>query len=293
MHQGRRWIVPAARALVLALALVPVAGAAAAQDCALRDFLTMPLPGAGGDAVVVALEAAYPGLRADAGAGTITTPQGATVPLAPARDLEGAARLEGATVGDMFAQTYPPGYDLTARSVPWADPGRARNDALFRALYGDSARAVRAALVRVTYAGPGAQAAFDVTTRQCVATQLRAALEEAAALSPPPDDWFRDTGGSFNWRVIAGTDRLSAHSFGAAIDLNTGLGGYWRWSGATEGAAGPFQSTLPPALLAVFERRGFIWGGKWHHFDGMHFEYRPELILHARLTAGAGAPPQP
>jgi hypothetical protein len=28
----------------------------------------------------------------------------------------------------------------------------------------------------------------------------------------------------------------------------------------------------------IFERHGFIWGGKWGHFDTMHFEYRPELL---------------
>ena len=33
----------------------------------------------------------------------------------------------------------------------------------------------------------------------------------------------------------------------------------------------------------IFERHGFIWGGKWHHYDTMHFEYRPEL-LHPRCV---------
>ena len=23
---------------------------------------------------------------------------------------------------------------------------------------------------------------------------------------------------------------------------------------------------------------GFIWGGKWYHYDTMHFEFRPELV---------------
>jgi hypothetical protein len=30
--------------------------------------------------------------------------------------------------------------------------------------------------------------------------------------------------------------------------------------------------------VAVFERHGFIWGGRWAHYDTMHFEYRPELL---------------
>ena len=37
-------------------------------------------------------------------------------------------------------------------------------------------------------------------------------------------------------------------------------------------------------------RNGFIWGGKWSEFDLMHFEYRPELILLARLTRGENLP---
>ena len=32
------------------------------------------------------------------------------------------------------------------------------------------------------------------------------------------------------------------------------------------------------ALVTVFENHGFIWGGKWRHYDTMHFEYRPELL---------------
>jgi hypothetical protein len=31
-------------------------------------------------------------------------------------------------------------------------------------------------------------------------------------------------------------------------------------------------------IVAIFERHGFIWGGRWSHFDTMHFEYRPELL---------------
>ena len=31
-------------------------------------------------------------------------------------------------------------------------------------------------------------------------------------------------------------------------------------------------------IVEIFERHGFIWGGKWYHYDTMHFEYRPELL---------------
>jgi len=32
-------------------------------------------------------------------------------------------------------------------------------------------------------------------------------------------------------------------------------------------------------ILFLFEKYGFIWGGKWFHYDTMHFEYRPELLI--------------
>ena len=28
----------------------------------------------------------------------------------------------------------------------------------------------------------------------------------------------------------------------------------------------------------IFEKYGFVWGGRWYHYDTMHFEYRPELF---------------
>ena len=30
--------------------------------------------------------------------------------------------------------------------------------------------------------------------------------------------------------------------------------------------------------VGLSEKHGFIWGGKWYHYDTMHFEYRPEII---------------
>jgi hypothetical protein len=35
---------------------------------------------------------------------------------------------------------------------------------------------------------------------------------------------------------------------------------------------------MPYEIVDIFEKQGFIWGGKWYHFDTMHFEYRPELL---------------
>ena len=75
------------------------------------------------------------------------------------------------------------------------------------------------------------------------------------------------------------------HSWGAAIDLNTVRAAYWLWPRAVA------AETLPAQIIDIFERHGFIWGGKWLHYDTMHFEYRPELLNGAPLVVPAQAPP--
>ena len=40
----------------------------------------------------------------------------------------------------------------------------------------------------------------------------------------------------------------------------------------------PYKNRIPHRIVEIFERHGFIWGGKWYHYDTMHFEYRPELL---------------
>ncbi|PIE08753.1 MAG: hypothetical protein CSA74_00860 [Rhodobacterales bacterium] len=137
-----------------------------------------------------------------------------------------------------------------------------------------------------TCTGAGQTTRFSMTGKHCVRQQLQAARDEVAGLGAAMDRYFQNVGGTFNWRRIAGTGRLSSHSFGIAVDFNTRLGGYWRWSGAKPGQAGEMDMPYPPELVAAMERYGVIRGGKWHHFDSFHFEYRPDLILHARLTGG-------
>jgi hypothetical protein len=101
-----------------------------------------------------------------------------------------------------------------------------------------------------------------------VAARLRRALAADARLRP----FVARLGGTLNVRRIAGTDRPSAHSWGIAIDLDPARSEYWRWS------RGGWRNRMPQAIVDAFESEGFIWGGRWFHFDTMHFEYRPELL---------------
>jgi len=98
---------------------------------------------------------------------------------------------------------------------------------------------------------------------------------------------------SYSYRVIAGTQRMSYHSLGLAIDIQPrSLGGkaiYWLWErGRNEDwMLIPLDRRWSPPedVIEIFERAGFIWGGKWAFYDNMHFEYRPELHEIRRLTS--------
>jgi len=83
--------------------------------------------------------------------------------------------------------------------------------------------------------------------------------------------------GVYNFRKISGTNRLSTHSFAIAIDLNKEYSNYWLWD--KKGKNIEYKNKIPLEIVKIFEKYGFIWGGRWYHYDTMHFEYRPELLL--------------
>lgn len=86
---------------------------------------------------------------------------------------------------------------------------------------------------------------------------------------------------SFYWREVRGANRQSAHSYGIAIDISTSYSNYWLWSNpnCSETDKIQYANRIPMEIVKVFEKHGFIWGGKWYHYDTMHFEYRPEFFI--------------
>nr|WP_251827641.1 M15 family metallopeptidase [Methylovulum psychrotolerans] len=107
-----------------------------------------------------------------------------------------------------------------------------------------------------------------------VAGKLEQISQELDGLPAELKKFVTNTSGTFNWRVISGTKLLSNHSFGIAIDINTKFSNYWQWSGKMQ-----YKNAIPQKIVEIFEKHGFIWGGKWYHYDTMHFEYRPELLM--------------
>lgn len=154
-------------------------------------------------------------------------------------------------------------------------PGAVRLDPLFFVTYGKTAREVQAALVRV-----GIAHKFVVVHRKIAEPLRRVATRIDVAMKADPSlaRFFESLGGTWNWRTIAGTNELSMHSWAIAIDLDTTRASYWHNETHDERAPLEWKNRYPQAIVDAFEAEGFIWGGRWYHFDTMHFEYRPELL---------------
>ena len=63
-----------------------------------------------------------------------------------------------------------------------------------------------------------------------------------------------------------------------AIDIALKRSHYWRNDKPGKDGAIAFKNEIPMEIVRIFEKHGFIWGGRWYHYDTMHFEYRPELL---------------
>jgi hypothetical protein len=189
-----------------------------------------------------------------------------------------AEKVERPDLEDMLSVPYAAG-PIAPVTDTEMDPGRARVAALFRAAYGATSAKVSASLVPVRIRGR------TVSFHERAAGPLRRVAERLERIDDPAvDRFFASMGGTFADRTIAGTERTSAHAWGIAIDLDPSLGDYWKNAGSTP----RWKNRVPQAIVDAFEAEGFAWGGRWYHYDTMHFEYRPELLDPACAATAAG-----
>jgi hypothetical protein len=186
--------------------------------------------------------------------------------------------LDHPDLDDMFRFPYPAGKPARAPGKD-VDPGRARNAAFFDRMYGDCRKGeVAKNLKAVIWLPKKKGQRLMVTSINGVADRLARASAELDELDHRFDAYLVPSAGTYNCRPIAGTDRQSAHGHGIAIDIATRHSSYWRNATARADGGYEYRNEIPPEIVAIFEKHGFIWGGRWHHYDTMHFEYRPELL---------------
>lgn len=181
---------------------------------------------------------------------------------------------------DLAAQMkvyYPVGKDYVIPNDEMNNPGRFRYEPFFKKMYGDSEVKARASLTSITWLPSHIGTSYSVTTINQVDEHLQAISNELDALvaqDPSMLKYLQNIGGTYNWRTIRNTYRLSAHSFGISIDICVAYSNYWQWGGLTN-----YTNRIPWEIIEIFEKHHFIWGGKWYHYDTMHFEYRPEFFV--------------
>jgi len=183
--------------------------------------------------------------------------------------------LRQASILDQLSLPYPRG-DSPPPALN-ADPGRFRNEAFFKKMYGDCGKGeVEQNLVSIAWLPRTWGKMISVTSINGVADRLKEVSAQIDALDPAIKQAAFPIAGVLSCRPVADTGRMSMHGYAAAIDLNLTYSDYWLWNAKSNNAS--YKNRMPRQIVDIFERHGFIWGGKWYHYDTMHFEYRPELL---------------
>jgi hypothetical protein len=75
-------------------------------------------------------------------------------------------------------------------------------------------------------------------------------------------DGVKEYDGAFCFRKMRGSNHLSMHSWGCAIDIDA----------AHNPFGGKPRFTEASRIVRAFEAENWTWGGHWSHPDGMHFQ---------------------
>lgn len=223
------------------------------------------------------LQQGYPDLVQSANEMSVVLKNGTTLPY---KTFLSATtwddKINNADLETQLSQSY----DAGGIDIPPAylfDPGRLRYQPFFQVLYGKDKPSIEKNLVSIQWPTLKGIKKLQVNKIAEVDKKLYAIGQEIAQL-PKKDRIWAEGAATYEYRVIKDTDRLSMHSFGIAIDLAPTKTQYWKGEATSETAKIGYKNTMPLSIVRIFEKHGFIWGGRWYHYDTMHFEYRPELL---------------
>lgn len=72
-------------------------------------------------------------------------------------------------------------------------------------------------------------------------------------------------GGAYAFRTMRGSNKLSMHAYGCAVDFDTEnnlLGKHWN----------PDHGMMPMSVVQAFEAEGWVFGGRWQRPDAQHYQ---------------------
>jgi len=207
-------------------------------------------------------------------------------------------KIASPSLADMVSQDYLVSQDVISAPPLNHDPGRFRNAAFFQSIYGNTPSAVKENLVKVPWLPKTTKLLLKkpiyllFNKQNGAATALEKISKELDCLPMSFKKYLLPPAGTFVWRKIAKTNRYSPHSYGIAIDINTTYSNYWCWNHQhnPENKHIQYQNKIPAKIVSIFENNGFIWGGRWYHYDTMHFEYRPEFFYKKPIKAFVTVP---
>jgi hypothetical protein len=257
-----RWVLP----MVFAAMLQPGHSPAKAQSAEPRL-----------EANLARLVAAYPAFLERVDGNDLVWKDGSRMVIDDGKGRKPFAKLlDAPDIKDMFYAPYPqgpavaPGHEI--------DPGRVRYEPFFNKMYGDCTKGgVKGELVDVVWLAKKWGKKVQISKVNGVAVQLAKVSADLDLLPARFDVYLFPAAGTFNCRPIAGTKRQSVHGHGIAIDIALKHAHYWQWT-KPAGERVQWRNAIPMEIVEIFEKHGFIWGGRWYHYDTMHFEYRPELL---------------
>ena len=187
-----------------------------------------------------ALINAYPDHLAAFDGANLIWKDGARMPFGDGRaDKPLQELMDRPDIADMFRWPYV--FDGGASPAsPESDPGRIRNEAFSAKIYGDCQKrpagacasvkcASSAPLKSVPWVPKLSGGSMQAASVNGVGEKLRLISNELESLGPSFSKYLVPSGGSYVPRCIAGTTRLSVHSFGIAVDINPQYGGYWQY----------------------------------------------------------------
>ena len=155
----------------------------------------------------------------------------------------------------MMYQRYPTQHDLPRSIAKNFEPGRLRHEGFFKVVYGDSARRVSSQLRTMNWFEK------EIRIHEKAYQSLERIRGEMESLPQRFHKFFRESSGTYYWRYIKGTERLSMHSFGVAIDIAVRHAHYWKWTlkvkrlKAKDGI--PYQNHFPMEVVEIFEKNGW------------------------------------
>ena len=214
----------------------------------------------------------YPGVKAVRD-NTVFFADGTSLPYDDKKIKSLNGKLVNPDIEDQFAQDYPAFTKIEAPDY-FDAPGRFINEPLLKKLYGDGISEVERNLVVVDWLPGHGGKKLLFNKNENAAAQLRKVSDELDKL---PDNFIKHLTAIehtyYYDRAIAAADPSITHKYGIAIDFAGGNSNYRLLEKEYR-----YHKEMPQRIVEIFEKHGFVWGGRWYHYDTMHFEYRPEMF---------------